>query len=83
MRILLLCSIVILAGCTPVKKSDYTSVTYYEKHDRWLFPDKYTELVVAIPVDDRVPPAFCVTRHLFAVCCTWTATWRWDMKNDT
>lgn len=65
MRLLLLIPIVLLVGCSKGKKDDYTSETYYEKHARWYWSDKYVETIVAVPIGDRVEPAFLVERVLY------------------
>lgn len=67
MKKLIITVIVLMAcaGCSPGRKSDYTSKTYYEKQSRVILPDKYVEAVVAVPVEDRVRPAFVVERDLY------------------
>lgn len=63
--IALLLLVLITAGCSRSRKQAYTSETYYERIDRWILPDKYTELIVAVPIEDKVAPAFLVTRALY------------------
>ena len=72
MRLLLLIPIVLLVGCSRGKKNDYTSETYYEQtHKRDWYTlgitksPKYTEAIVAVPIKDRVEPAFLVERVLY------------------
>lgn len=52
-------------GCSRSRKKSYTSETYYERTSRWYWTDKYTEIIVAVPIDDKVEPAFLVTRDLY------------------
>jgi hypothetical protein len=61
---LLLC-VVVCGGCSRSRKKDYTSETYYEKVARWYWSDKYEEVIVAVPIEGRVEPAFLTTRNLY------------------
>lgn len=54
-----------VTGCNRGKKNDYTSETYYERVSRWYWSDKYEQTIVAVPIDDRVEPAFVVSRVLY------------------
>lgn len=62
---LIIIAFVALTGCTPNRESDYTSITVYERQENWIFPDKYIETTVAIPIQDRVPPAFCLLKKYY------------------
>jgi len=64
-NLFLLLTMLVTGGCFSGKKDDYTSKTYYERSSRFILPDKYVETVVAVPVDNRVPPAFVVQRDLY------------------
>jgi len=57
--------VLVCTGCSQNRKQAYTSKTYYERVDRWILSDKYVEIVVAVPIEDRVEPAFLVERVLF------------------
>lgn len=59
-------------GCRRSRKKAYTSETYYEQSCKrnWYTlgitkTQKYKEVIVAVPIDDKVDPAFLITRVLF------------------
>lgn len=53
------------AGCSRSRKKSYTSETYHEKTTRWYWTDKYEEVIVSVPLGNKVEPAFLITRNLF------------------
>jgi hypothetical protein len=70
--IICLIALTCVTGCSKSRKEAYTSETYYEMTEsrNWYTlcitkSPKYTEVVVSIPIDDKVEPAFLITRHLF------------------
>jgi len=61
-----------MVGCKRGKKNDYTSETYYEQtYSRDWYTlcitktAQYKPVVVAVPIEDRVEPAFVVSRVLY------------------